>query len=122
MNASVEKSEYRFDGLKWLLVLLLAAAAIVGNSYYSELAVLYRALAVVAIAVAALFVASQTEKGSSLFTLLREAYAEARRVVWPNRQETTQTTLIILAVTVLMALILWLLDTFFGWVASLIIG
>lgn len=122
MNAKVEQVEYRMDGLKWLLVVVLAAAGVVGNSYYSEFAVLYRALALVAIAGAALFVTANTAKGSALIGVLREAYTEARRVVWPSRQETTQTTLIVLAVVLLMAVVLWLLDTFLGWVASLIIG
>jgi len=122
MNAKVEQVEYRLDGLKWLLVVVLAAAGVVGNSYYSEFAVLYRALALVAIAAAALFISANTEKGAALLGVLREAYTEARRVVWPSRQETTQTTLIVLAVVLLMAVVLWLLDTLLGWVASLIIG
>jgi len=122
MNAKVEQVEYRLDGLKWLLVVVLAAAGVVGNSYYSEFAVLYRALALVAIAAAALFVTANTEKGSALLGVLREAYTEARRVVWPSRQETTQTTLIVLAVVLLMAVVLWLLDTLLGWAASQIIG
>lgn len=121
MNAKVEV-EYRFDGLKWLLVLLLAAGAIVGNSYYSDVAVLYRAIAVVAAAGVALLIAVNTSKGASLWGVLREAWTEARRVVWPSRQETTQTTLIVLLVVLLMAVILWLLDTFLGWAASQIIG
>lgn len=122
MKAKVEQVEYRLDGLKWLLVVVLAAAGVVGNSYYSEFSVLYRALALVAIAAAALFVSANTAKGSALLGVLREAYTEARRVVWPSRQETTQTTLIVLAVVLLMAVVLWMLDTFLGWVVSLIIG
>jgi len=122
MKAKVEQVEYRLDGLKWLLVVVLAAAGVVGNSYYSEFSVLYRALALVAIAAAALFVSANTAKGSALLGVLREAITEARRVVWPSRQETTQTTLIVLAVVLLMAVVLWMLDTFLGWVVSLIIG
>ena len=122
MNAKVELVEYRLDSLKWLLVVVLSAAGVVGNSYFSEVAVLYRALAMVAIAAVSLFVAANTEKGAALWGVLREAYTEARRVVWPSRQETTQTTLVVLAVVLLMAVVLWLLDTLLGWAASSIIG
>lgn len=48
--------------------------------------------------------------------------AEARKVVWPTRQETTQTTLIVVAVVLLMSLLLWALDSLLGWLVSLIVG
>ncbi len=122
MNAKADAKEFRLDGLKWLLVVLLVAAGVVGNSYFSDVAVLYRVLALVAGGVVAAFVAVNTAKGMAFWTLLQEAQAEFRRVVWPTRQEVNQTTLIVVAVVVVMAIVLWMLDTFLGWVASLIIG
>ena len=122
MNASTEVKEYRMDGLKWLVVLVLVAVGVVGNSFYSELAILYRALALVALAGVAIFIAINTEKGAAFWGLLREAQAEFRRVVWPTRQEVNQTTLIVVAVVLVMAVILWMLDSLLGWLASLIIG
>ena len=122
MNAKVEAKEFRLDGLKWLLVVALVAAGVVGNSYFSDVAVLYRVRALGAGGAVAAFVAVNTAKGMAFWNLLREAQAEFRRVVWPTRQEVNQTTLIVVAVVIVMAIILWLLDTFLGWVASLIIG
>lgn len=122
MSANVEAKEYRLDGLKWLVVVLLVAAGVVGNSYYSDVSVLYRVLALVAGGAVAVFVAVNTAKGNAFWGLLREAQAEFRRVVWPTRQEVNQTTLIVVAVVIVMSIVLWLLDTFLGWLASLIIG
>jgi preprotein translocase subunit SecE len=122
MSANTEAKEYRMDGLKWLMVVVLVAAGVVGNSVYSELAILYRALALVALGVVAVFVAINTAKGAAFGGLLRESQVEFRKVVWPTRQEVNQTTLIVVAVVLLMAVILWMLDTFLGWLASLIIG
>lgn len=122
MSTSTEAKEYRLDGLKWAVVTLLVAAGVVGNAFYSDLAILYRALALVALGVIAVFVAVNTAKGAAFWGLLREAQAEFRRVVWPTRQEVNQTTLIVVAVVLVMAVILWMLDTFLGWLASLIIG
>ena len=122
MNAKVEDQQFRMDGLKWLLVILLIAAGVVGNSYFSDVAILYRVLGLVAAGIAALFVAANTSKGNALWTLLKEAQIEVRKVVWPTRQETNQTTLIVVAVVLFMAVLLWLLDTLLGWLASLIIG
>jgi preprotein translocase subunit SecE len=53
---------------------------------------------------------------------MKEAQVEVRRVVWPTRQEVNQTTLVVVAVVLVMAVILWGLDSLLGWLASLIIG
>ena len=53
---------------------------------------------------------------------MKEARIEIRKVVWPTRQETTQTTLIVVAVVLVMALLLWGLDSLLGWLVSLIVG
>ncbi len=122
MNAKVEAPSFRLDGLKWLLVILLVAAGVVGNAYFSDYSLLYRVLGLVVVGALAVFVAINTAKGAALWVLLRESQTEVRKVVWPTRQETNQTTLIVVAVVLLMAILLWLLDGLLGWLASLIIG
>ncbi|EKN45856.1 MULTISPECIES: preprotein translocase subunit SecE [Pseudomonas] len=122
MNPKAEASDSRFDMLKWLLVVVLVVVGVVGNQYYSAEPILYRVLALLVIAAAAAFVALQTGKGKSFFVLAKEARAEIRKVVWPTRQETTQTTLIVVAVVLVMALLLWGLDSLLGWLVSLIVG
>lgn len=122
MSQGVEVKEFRLDPIKWILVIGLVAAGVVGNSYFSDYGILYRVLALVAIGLVAAIVAVQTSAGSRFWGFLREAQVELRRVVWPNRQEVTQTTLIVLVVVVIMAILLWALDGLLGWLASLIIG
>jgi preprotein translocase subunit SecE len=122
MSSATEEKQYRLDGLKWLLVVLLVSAAIYGNYYFATESLLYRVIAILAIVLVAGFVALQTRKGDSFITLLRGAYTEARRVVWPTRQERNQTTLMVVVVVLVMSLILWGLDTLFGWLATMVIG
>ena len=122
MNPKAEASDSRFDLLKWLLVVVLVVVGVVGNQYYSAQPILYRVLALLAIAAVAAFVALQTGKGKAFSVLAKEARAEIRKVVWPTRQETTQTTLIVVAVVLVMALLLWWLDSLLGWLVSLIVG
>lgn len=122
MNVKDEAPSFRLDGLKWLVVIVLVAAGVVGNSYYSEISLLYRVLALVGVGFAAVVLAINTAKGFAFWSLVREAQVEIRKVVWPTRQETTQTTLIVVAVVLIMAIILWVLDTLLGWLASQIIG
>src|SRR5690554_3478966 len=50
----------RLDTLKWVVVTVLVAVGVVGNSYYSDQSLLYRVLALVVLAVAAGYVALQT--------------------------------------------------------------
>ena len=122
MNAKAENKDSRLDILKWSAAAILAAVAVVGNQYFSAEPLLYRVLGIVVLAVAASFVALQTAKGGAFFALVKEARTEIRKVVWPTRQETTQTTLIVVAVVLVMALLLWGLDSLLGWLVSLIVG
>ena len=110
------------DWLKWIVVMVLVAVGVVGNWYFGDWPFLYRALSLVALALVAGFAALQTERGQRVWNLAREARTELRRVVWPNRQETTQTTLIVLILILLFALILWGLDSGLSFLVKQVIG
>jgi len=123
MSTSAETPQYKLDGLKWLVVIAIIAAGTVGNAYYAEqFALLYRVLALVALGLVAAFVALQTEKGAAFWALLKAAQIEMRKVVWPTKPETNQTTLLVLVIVFITALLLWGLDAVFGKIASFIIG
>ncbi len=122
MNAKAENSDSRPDALKWLLVAFLVTTAVVGNHYFAAESILYRVIGVLLIAILAGLVALRTTKGAAFFVLAKEARTEIRKVVWPTRQETTQTTLIVVAVVLLMALVLWGLDSLLGWLVSSVVG
>jgi len=123
MSANTEaQSSNPLDILKWIVVVGLVGGLAVGNAYFSGESVLYRALAAVAILALAGFVALQTVKGRAFADLIREARGELRRVVWPTRPEATQTTMIVIGVTLVMALLMWGLDSLIGWGVSSVIG
>jgi preprotein translocase subunit SecE len=122
MGVVTEEKQFRLDGLKWLVVLLLVGGAIYANWYFSQESALYRVIGLLLVMLAAAFVASQTEKGAAVIELAVGARTEWRKVVWPTKQERNQTTLIVVAVILLMALILWGIDSLLSWVASLILG
>jgi len=110
------------DWLKWLAVVLLVGAGVVGNWYFQDQSLLYRVLALIVLAGAAVAVAGQTANGRSAWQLMKDARAEIRRVVWPKREETVQTTGIVLLLVIIFGLLLWLLDTLLGWFVSAVIG
>ena len=98
------------DALKWIVAIALLAGAVVGNYMFEDQSVLLRAVGVVVAIAAGLGVASLTGKGREFIAFAKEAKLEVRKVVWPTRQETVQTTFIVMIATVVMALILWGLD------------
>ncbi|AWL10923.1 Protein translocase subunit SecE [Saliniradius amylolyticus] len=110
MSANTENTASAMDSVKWVLVFALLIACVAGNTMYGEMSVLVRALAIVAAVVVAGLIAASTQKGSDFIAFAKESRTEVRKVVWPTRQEATQTTLIVLAATIIMALILWGLD------------
>ncbi|WP_076919439.1 preprotein translocase subunit SecE [Pseudoalteromonas sp. SK18] len=110
MSTNVETPSSGMDAVKWLVAIVLLAGAVVGNYMYADQSVLLRAIGVVVAVAAGLGIAAVTEKGRTFLAFAKEARIEVRKVVWPTRQETTHTTLIVMVATVIMALILWGLD------------
>ena len=112
-----------FDLIKWVAVTFLVTGGIWANWYYSdEINVLIRAVALVAVAAIAGLIGIQTERGKRLWETAREARSEIRRVVWPTRQETIQTTAVVILLMILFSLILWGLDSFLSWLVKSAIG
>ena len=122
MNSKVTSEGKNLDALKWLVVVVLVAVGVVGNSVFSGESLLYRVLALLALALIAGFVAFQTTKGRAFFQLFKEARNEIRKVVWPTRQETLQTTAVVVVAVLIVGLLLWGLDSLLGWLVSGAIG
>ena len=117
-----EAAASRLDPLKWGVVAVLVIAGVVGNSYFADQSLLYRVLVLLVAAAVAGWVASTTERGGAFWQLIKGSRTEIRKVVWPTRQETTQTTLIVVVFVFIMALILWGIDSVLGWLVGMVIG
>ncbi len=123
MNASTEnQTGSSLDVIKWGITFLILAGAVFGNYYFGNESVLLRAVGVVVAVAVAAFIAAQTEKGRTFIEFAKESRTEVRKVVWPTRQEAIQTTGIVLVATLVMALILWGLDSILMWLVGLITG
>ncbi|QYJ86317.1 preprotein translocase subunit SecE [Shewanella mesophila] len=122
MTTNTENQGNSLDIVKWGLVVILLAAAIIANQMYSEASVLVRAIGVVVAFAVAGFIALQTVKGKEALTFARESHIEVRKVVWPTRQEALNTTFIVLAATGILALILWGMDAVLLRIVNFITG
>ncbi|SNC58767.1 preprotein translocase subunit SecE [Sodalis endosymbiont of Henestaris halophilus] len=109
-NTEAQGSRRGLEVVKWLVVAILLVLAIVGNYFYRDYNLPMRASVVVLVIVIAGVVAMMTIKGKSIVTFAREASTEIRKVIWPTREETLNTTLVVVTVTAVMSLLLWGLD------------
>lgn len=98
------------DRIKLIVALLLMGGGIVAFYIYSEVALLYRVLGLLGVAAVSIAVVLTSEIGKQSWGFLKDARTEVRKVVWPTRKETSQTTLLILAGVVIVGIFLWLLD------------
>ena len=111
------------DKLKFLLAALALIAGIAGFYLLGAEAALLRLAAVLAGLVVAVVLVWSTAQGHKLAAFVRESIAEARKVVWPRRKETLQTTAMVFVFVLVMAIFLWLTDKTLEWVMiDLILG
>lgn len=115
MATNAESKTSMIDTIKLLLALVLLIASIVGYYLFSDLGTLYRVLGLLAVAGVGVAIALTTEKGKGLLTFMGAARTEVRKVVWPSRQETMQTTLMVFIIVVILSIFLWFVDMFLGW-------
>ena len=108
--------------IRWFLGISIIGLAVYGNSYFAQEALLYRVLGVIVISAMGLFVLTTTTEGKESLKIILESRTEIRRVVWPTRTETTQTVLIVVVAIIVCALLLWGLDSLFGWATAKLLG
>ena len=110
------------DLVKWIGAFAILMGGVVGFYYWSDESLLLRVIGLLVLSAVAVFVAVQTEKGRAAWDFVRESHTEVRKVVWPTRKETTQTTLIVIAMVGLVAIIMWILDGLLAWLVKLLLG
>jgi len=122
MNPKVEAEGSNLDTAKLTAAIVLLVGAVVAFYWFAEHSLLLRVLGLLAVAGVALFVGSQTLVGGRALGFLSDARTEVRKVVWPTRQETLQTALIVFGVVIFMGIVLWLLDMLLLWAVRLLTG
>jgi preprotein translocase subunit SecE len=110
MNSPAEASRAGLDTAKLALAALLLIGGIVAFYWFAEYSVLLRVLGLLVISGGAAAVALQTQLGHQLWQFVSDARMEVRKVVWPTRQETIQTTLVVMVMVLIVAIVLWLFD------------
>ena len=116
MNAKIEQDPGSLvDTLKLVAAAVLLVGGMVAFYWFSDVSAPLRGAALIAVMAAALALVYFTALGQKARWFLSESQFELRKVVWPTRQETMQTTIVIIIVVFILSIILWLIDMFLGW-------
>ncbi len=109
------------DKIKLVIAVAIILAAVAAYYIYSDVSTLFRFIGMIVAVIVAAVVASQTEPGRVALAYVGDARTEVRKVVWPTRKETFQTTLIVLAMVIVVAIGLFLIDSFLSWAVKFLI-
>jgi preprotein translocase subunit SecE len=122
METKVEEQPTIVDTAKLALAVVVVLAGLVGYYYFADASQLLRVLAViVALAIAAV-VAFTSLQGRTLWKFIQGARVELNKVVWPTREETIQTTLVVIVVAMIGGVFFFLIDRVLLWVTTSIMG
>jgi len=121
------QSETSQSGALDIIKLLSAAAAIVGGlySYYFfefQVSLPLRVLMVLGGTGAGITIAMTSTQGQRLWSFIQGARVEIRKVIWPTRQETTQTAIAVFVFTLIMGVFFWILDSGLLWLTRRLVG
>jgi preprotein translocase subunit SecE len=122
MNTQAEATTSVLDVVKQVLSVVFVAAGVAAFYYFSDVQLLYRVLGLVGVVIIVLGIMLTTDVGRSVWGFVLESKQEVRKVVWPTREETMRTTLLVFAMVFIVGLILWLLDMFLFWGVRLLTG
>jgi preprotein translocase subunit SecE len=111
-----------FDTAKLALALVILVGSIFAYYYYANESALLRVSGVLIAFVVAVWVAFQSAQGRTLWKFIQGSRVELRKVVWPTREETIQTTIVVLVFATIMGAFFWLLDLSLLWFTGFVTG
>jgi preprotein translocase subunit SecE len=110
------------DTAKLLLAVITVIAGIGGYYWFVELPTAVRILMVLAgVAVSAAFL-FWSAQGRAVWQFVQGSRVELRKMVWPTRQETLQTTLVVFVFVLLLGVFFWLVDMLLAWATRHLTG
>ena len=125
MAAATQQDESQ-SGVLDIIKLLAAAGILVGGLYgyyyLVEVSLPLRVLLVLGGLIVGVAVAMTSTQGQRLWAFIQGSRVEIRKVIWPTKQETTQTAIAVFVFTLVMALFFWALDSGLLWLTRQLVG
>jgi preprotein translocase subunit SecE len=110
------------DKIKLVLAFLLVVAGVAGFYYLGDKPTILKIAAVAGGMLLGALVVWTTAPGKQFFVYAQESWAETKKVVWPSRKETVQTTGLVMVFVFIMAVFLWIVDALLGWGVKYLMG
>ncbi|MDA3875506.1 MAG: preprotein translocase subunit SecE [Halothiobacillus sp.] len=110
------------ESVKIGLAIILLVGGVVAFYLLGKEPLFMRVGALVVAMLAAAGVLYTTNVGKSIWQFAFDSRVEVRKMVWPSRQETTQTTLVVVLLIVVIGLFLWGVDSLLAWIVRNIAG
>jgi preprotein translocase subunit SecE len=122
MDSKVDAGPTLFDAVKLIVASVILVGSMVGYYYYANESALLRAIGVLVAIIVAMSIVYRSYQGQMLWKFIQGSRVEMRKVVWPTREETIQTTAVVLVFAAIGGIFFWLLDLFLLWVTQSIMG
>ena len=90
--------------------------------YYSDVRLFYRVVGMISVVIFSAFIAYQSDFGKLVYSYVTDSKVELKKVTWPTKQETTQTTLGVIFIVIIVGILLWLFDMLLGWAIGTLYG
>jgi preprotein translocase subunit SecE len=122
MSARLEMTTALADLLKWIVAIALFVAALAAFYLFPDESLLLRVVGLLVAAGLTCAIGYTTAKGREAWHFLRDARTEVRKVVWPTRTETLQTTGIVIVVVSVLAVVMWGFDSLLSVAVKSLLG
>jgi preprotein translocase subunit SecE len=100
----------------------ILAAGMAGFYLLGDLPIWVRWIIVLAALAAGALVAVQSAQGRTFWEFVQSSRIELRKVVWPDRQETVQVTIIVFVMIIVLGLFFWGLDSLLAFLTKWLAG
>jgi len=122
MVAKTDIENNEGDKIKLIGAAVLGLAGLFAFYYFADQSLLMRTLMLLIVAAFVVYLVYMTAKGKRTAAFFRDSRTEVRKVVWPTRQETMQTTLTVFIIVIIVGILLWLFDSLLSYLFKLITG
>ncbi len=121
MVVNMDSQNPKLEAMLIGVAVLLFASGLGAQYFFVQQPLLYRFIGFLFSTAAAVFVVSRTNLGRKFWGFWQDSIVELRKVVWPTKQETIQSTIAVLAMVFIMGLVLWSIDAILVKLVALII-
>jgi preprotein translocase subunit SecE len=90
--------------------------------YFSDVRLFYRVIGMITVLILSGYIGYQSDFGKLVYSYVADSKIELKKVTWPTKQETTQTTLGVIFVVIVVGILLWLFDMLLGWAIGTLYG